>query len=231
MSMAYKVRMKVREAVIRHGVDNDRLDVLHHLPKLGTWEKERVPTGTPRFERRFRLYDHLQAQVLKDEPVDYLEFGVYKGESMGYWTDIHRHPDSRFVGFDSFEGLPEDWTYFGGTIERSTFDAGGKPPAIADERVEFVKGLFQQSLPPFLDKFEPRSRVLLHVDADLYSSALYVLTQCDRILTPGSIVLFDEFASVMDEFAALRDYCASYQRDYDVIACTQQFAHVAIVMR
>src|ERR1022692_2079890 len=64
--------------------------------------------------------------------IDYLEFGVYQGESMQVWADLNTHPDSRFVGFDSFEGLPEDWTK---GKPAGTFDAGGKTPAIPDPRV------------------------------------------------------------------------------------------------
>jgi hypothetical protein len=229
--MSFRARIKARDAVIKHGVDSQRLDLLTRLPKLGTWEKERVPASIPRFDHRFPLYDHLQATVLKDEPMDYLEFGVYKGESMGYWADIHANASSRFYGFDTFDGLPEAWHYFGGAHSEATFDAGGVAPVLADSRVTFVKGLFQDTVSEFLDKFEPESRIFLHCDADLYSSTLYVLTQFDRLLVPGSIVLFDEFASVMDEFSALRDYCAAYRREYDVIACTRHLAHVAIVMR
>lgn len=227
----YRFRLKVREVLTKYGVDNERLTVLHHLPKLATWERTHLSPTTPRFNHRFRMYDHLQAAVLGDEPIDYLEFGVYKGESMSYWTGIHAHPDSRFIGFDSFEGLPEDWRYFGGTIESSTFDAGGVVPDVDDQRAEFVKGLFQDSLPGFLEAFEPRSRIVLHCDADLYSSTLYALTQCDHLLVPGSVVIFDEFCAVMDEFAALRDYCKAYRREYDVVACTEKLAHLAIVMR
>lgn len=229
--ISYKVRMSVRDAVIKHGFDNDRLDVLLRLPKLGTWERDRVPAYVPRFEHRFALYDHLFKNEIGDDPIDYLEFGVYRGESLRYWLELLESPASRFVGFDTFDGLPEPWTYFGGELEAATFDAGGRAPAIADERVRFVTGLFQDSLPGFLAGHQPRSRLLLHIDADLYSSALYVLTRCDDLLVPGSIVLFDEFASVMDEFSALRDYCAAYRREYDVIACTEKLAHVAVVMR
>ncbi len=228
---AYRARMKAREVVIKHGIDHRGLDLLARLPKLGNWEREKVPASIPRFDHRFRLYDHLQAHVLKDEPMDYLEFGVYKGESMGYWADIHKNAASRFYGFDSFDGLPEDWAYFGGAVGESTFDAGGVAPVLADQRVTFVKGLFQDTVDDFLEKFQPESRILLHCDADLYSSTLYVLTKFDRLLVPGSIVVFDEFASVMDEFSALRDYCSAYRREYDVIAAHDQLAQLAIVMR
>ncbi|MBN1424032.1 hypothetical protein JXA88_05690 [Candidatus Fermentibacteria bacterium] len=78
-------------------------------------------------------------------------------------------------------------------------------------------------------------QVVLHADADLYSSTLYVLTRCNDILRPGSVVIFDEFASVLDEFRALEDYCAAYMRDYEVIAVTRTptdyFAHLALRMK
>jgi len=117
-------------------------------------------------------------------------------------------------------------------MQRSAFDTGGSVPQVDDDRVEFVKGLFQDTVGEFLVKFEPRSQLVLHADADLYSSTLYTLTKCDDILVPGSIVIFDEFSSVLNEFAALADYCSAYRREYDVVAATSEyFAQVAIRMR
>lgn len=231
MSTLYRARRRARETVTKYGIDNPRLDVLHHLPKLRTWQRRHLTASVPQLPDRFGLYQHLQRTVIKDESVDYLEFGVYKGESLAYWTELNTHPDSTFWGFDSFEGLPEDWHYFGGVVSSSTFDTGGQPPEVPDARAGFVKGLFQDSVPGFLDEFEPRSRLVLHCDADLYSSTLFALTQCHRILVPGSIVVFDEFASVLDEFSALRDFCTAYRREYDVIGWTPSLAQVALMMR
>ena len=39
--------------------------------------------------------------------LSYLEFGVWRGESLELWSHINTNPASRFYGFDSFEGLPE----------------------------------------------------------------------------------------------------------------------------
>ena len=57
---------------------------------------------------RYLLYDYVNPK----ENIDYLEFGVYKGESIKYWMDINQYENSRFFGFDSFQGLPENWEGF-----------------------------------------------------------------------------------------------------------------------
>ena len=99
-----------------------------------------------------------------------------------------------------------------------------------------MKGLFQQTLPAFLEEWEPAQQLILHNDSDLYSATLYVLSQANKILGPGAIVIFDEFYGVMHEFRALEDYCSSYMRSYEVIGATHDFrrksvATVAIRMR
>jgi hypothetical protein len=55
------------------------------------------------------LYHHAAVVVGRHEPVTYLEFGVAEGKSLRKMTQEFEHPDSIFVGFDSFVGLPEAW--------------------------------------------------------------------------------------------------------------------------
>ena len=69
---------------------------------------------------------------------------------------------------------------------------------------------------------------MIHNDSDLYSATLYVLTRANDIILPGTIIIFDEFYSVMHEFRALEDYCSSYMRSYDVLAATRDHIQVAI---
>lgn len=229
--MNQNVRTRLKAAVAKIGVDNTRIDVLYNLAKVETWRREHVPPNCPLFDTRTELHDYVQRKVLGDGPIDYLEFGVYEGGSIRQWLDRNTDQGSRFVGFDTFEGLPEDWRRINGDMSRAAFDTGGAPPDIADDRVSFVAGLFQDTLGPFLSSYEPRSRLVLHCDADLYSSTLFALSKCDEILTPGSVVIFDEFSSVLNEFAALADYCSAYRRSYDVLAATAEyFAQVAIRM-
>jgi len=230
-SRLYGMRLGAKVAVAKLGPDSSKLDTLYNLPKLETWRKEHVPAGTPEFDERVQMYEYVQREVIGDEPIDYLEFGVFKGDSVRAWCGLNKHADSRFVGFDSFEGLPENWRRFDAQMVAAHFDVKGALPDIDDPRVEFVSGWFQDTLGDFLDEFTVRSRLVLHVDSDLYSSALYTLTRCNDILVPGSIVVFDEFSSVLNEFAALRDYCSAYRREYEVIASAYTYyGHLAIRM-
>lgn len=162
-----------------------------------------------------------------EEPIDFLEFGVWGGQSLRSWASLSTHADSRFFGFDSFEGLPEDWRSARGRMSKGTFSTDGKPPEIDDDRVRYVKGLYQDTLSAFLEDYQPQRNKVIHVDCDLYSSTLYVLTQLDPILE-DSIVIFDEFDKILHEFRAFQDYVQSYRRTYRVMARVDYFRKVGV---
>lgn len=136
-----------------------------------------------------------------DVPLTFLEFGVYQGDSLRRWLALNRHPDSRFLGFDSFTGLPARWR----SRPAGYFDCGGQVPAITDPRVSFVPGWFNQTLPGTLTTLPPPSparKLLVHIDADLHASALYCLVTLGAAF--GSfLVMFDEYGA--GEARALRD--------------------------
>ena len=188
------------------------------LLNFGHWMKTYELQKSPGFQDRNQLFRFINDEVNRGEPIDYLEFGVYQGESIETWTKLNRNPSSRFWGFDSFEGLPEDWATMSKSCKKGTFGTGGRMPALEDARVVFVKGWFQHTLPGFLAGFQSRNHAIVHLDADLYSSTLYVLSKLDQILTPGSIVIFDDFGIVTGVFRALSDYTQAYLRKYRVVA-------------
>ena len=181
----------------------------------------------PRFRNREEMYGYLQRAVLKDAPIDYIEFGVADGSSLRSWCAINQHPESRFFGFDSFRGLPEDWAV---DHPKGRFNRDGIPPDIADPRVRFYIGLFQDSLPDFVASYRPSNRVVIHNDSDLYSSTLYTLTMMERITAPDRVVIFDEFWDALHEYRALSDYSAAYRRSFKIIAATTRFAQVALTL-
>ena len=166
-------------------------------------------------EQKSDYYKFINTDIIGNQPIDFLEFGVYKGYSLSTWAKINNHPDSRFIGFDSFFGLPEYWNK---TNPKNTFTTEGEIPVIDDKRVSFVKGLFQETLYKFLSDFTVKSRLVIHIDADLYSSTLFCLAHLDHLIKQDSLVLFDEFHDLQNEFLAFYDYTRSHNRKFTILA-------------
>ncbi len=85
---------------------------------------------------------------------------------------MNDNDESRFFWFDTFIGLPENWSSVFG---KRSFDAEGNIQYTDDHRISFIKGLFQETLGVFLENYSPKGRLIVMIDSDLYSSALYVL--------------------------------------------------------
>lgn len=84
-----------------------------------------LKNGIPYFARnhniaRRHIYEYIFGRYTK-EPVDYLEFGVADGGSIRVAL-AKLSPVCKLYGFDSFEGLPEDWFR---EFSKNTFDRGG----------------------------------------------------------------------------------------------------------
>jgi macrocin-O-methyltransferase TylF-like protien len=206
--MSEERRKRLASAMFRN--QGDFLNALGGNTQLHHWLKANEPF--PYFTDRFELYADIQSTKLKDEPIDYLEFGVRYGDSLFKWSRLNTHPESRFVGFDSFEGIPEDWVSVTGESKKGAMSVGGVVPQTTDPRIRFVKGWFNETLRSFLRNFTPRSRLIIHNDGDLFSSTLYTLATLDPILEPGSILIFDEFANPLHEWRAFYDYTAAFSR-------------------
>jgi hypothetical protein len=154
------------------------------------------------------LYNYVRVTI-GDVPLTYLEFGVATGRSISRIAQRFSHPDAQFFGFDSFEGLPEAWVLPWKTIKAGTFSQAGREPAGLDSRIKFVKGWFQNTLPPFLNSKEGGfgNSVLVHYDADLYSSTLFVLSTLWHAINAYYFV-FDEFMA--HEIIALDDFSQAF---------------------
>jgi O-methyltransferase len=98
-----------------------------------------------RRDAKLQLYD-MAAELIGDAPITYLEFGVHKGWSIDQIARRFSNPGARFYGIDSFEGLPEAYH----NEKPGHFSTGGAVPALGDERISFVKGWFQDTLPPLI---------------------------------------------------------------------------------
>jgi hypothetical protein len=163
------------------------------------------PTN-PDYYKRYELYEFILENYIGGKAISYMEFGVHDGETFDWWLKRLDHPDSRFYGFDTFEGLPEDW----GIYKKGSFSNQGKLPPLQDERGRFYKGLFQESLLPFLKTFEDTRQKIILLDADLYSSTLFVLTALAPYLKKDDVILFDEFFAPQHEFMAYHNFLQAY---------------------
>jgi hypothetical protein len=173
--------------------------------EVGGWFQANGFPFTPMYSTRAELYAAL-ARNIADERVLYLEFGVFKGASLRAWSQLLRNPGSELHGFDSFEGLPEIWNAYN---PQGKFDTQGSMVHIDDPRVVLHVGWFQETLPDFV--VPQHDRLLLHIDADLYSSAKYVLDSLRGDICPGTIILFDEFYDHMHELRAFSEFLAGSQ--------------------
>lgn len=117
-----------------------------------------------------------------------LEFGVHSGLTISQVATAR--PELDFHGFDSFEGLPEDWDMGQKVVSKEAFDVKGVMPEVPDN-VKLHKGWFEETLEPFLEENDsPVS--YLHIDCDLYSSTSYVLDTLNKHIVPGTVIRFDE---------------------------------------
>jgi hypothetical protein len=180
--------------------------------------------AAPIFKTRLELYKYINDEICGSLPIDYLEFGVHEGVSLRDWIGINTAPSSRFFGFDSFEGLPEKWNKLN---PAGKFDRGGQMPVIDDQRVRFIKGWFQHTLRETMVDIELNNRLIIHNDSDLHSSTLFVLTAMDKFITPGTIIIFDEFTSPLHEFRAFHEYLSAYMRKVDLLCTTENYASQA----
>ena len=176
------------------------------------------------YNKRYNIYKYLIDKEKLNGEIDYLEFGVSKGYSFKWWAENNKNSNSRFYGFDTFEGLPEDW----GPYKKGDMSSENKIPEMDDDRCSFYRGLFQQSLPGFLKKFNSNKRKVIHLDADLYSSTLFVLTSLSPFLQKDDILIFDEFNVPMHEFKAFTEWVNSFYIQYEVLAASNNYFQVAI---
>ncbi|HEX6914754.1 MAG TPA: TylF/MycF/NovP-related O-methyltransferase [Chitinophagaceae bacterium] len=181
------------------------------------------------YDKRYQLYETVANHYgLFTEPITYLEFGVAAAHSFKWWLKQNQLPQSAFYGFDTFEGLPEDWgRYF------RKGDMSASLPDIADPRAGFYKGIFQDTLHPFISQHGETlkaRRKVIHMDADLFSSTIFVLSQLHPYLQKGDVIFFDEFNVANHEYQAFRIFTDAFYVKLKPVAAVNNFYQVAFVV-
>lgn len=155
------------------------------------------------------------------------EFGVYSGTTINHIASVV--PDKDVHGFDSFEGLPEDW----GPVPKGQFSTNGELPAVRDN-VKLHVGLFVETLPKLISEHSsPVSFV--HIDSDLYSSAKTILHTLSTRIVEGSILVFDEYFNYPEwqdhEYKAFMEFVSDFNVDFEYIAYTNRGYSVGILIK
>lgn len=150
---------------------------------------------------RFAVFSEALKRIRGTRPL-YLEFGVYRGRTLRWWSEHLALPTALFVGFDSFQGLPEDWR---ADAPKGWFTPDGLP-RFDDPRVSLVPGWFAETLPTWTPP--DHDQLIINIDCDLYSSARCVLSHLDAYCGEGTLVYFDDLLDCDDELRALREWLA-----------------------
>jgi predicted O-methyltransferase YrrM len=154
-----------------------------------------------------------------------MEFGVASGGTANLLAGL---TDGTIHGFDSFEGLPEDW--------RPGFPRGAFAHAIPRLRpnVSLEIGTFEETLPRFVARHRGSRIGFAHVDCDLYSSTRTVFEHCGPMIGPGTVIVFDEYFNYAGwrrhEFRAFQDFIAASGSTYEYIGVVPAGQQVAVLV-
>jgi O-methyltransferase len=178
---------------------------------FGRSERERLLLGIMRF-------CHI------NRPINgyYFEFGCHSGSTMKMTWRHSRHLfDWIYVGFDSFEGLPE----VEGIDKLEIFQKGkmstSEPDFVAAvmaagmprDRLRTVKGFYDRTLTPDLAaSLAPKKAAVIYIDCDLYASTRPVLEFIRDFLQEGTVTVFDDWFCYRGrrdrgEQLAFREFC------------------------
>ena len=148
----------------------------------------------------------LNNNILNDDGL-VLEFGTFKGQNLDLISD---YTSKDVFGFDVFTGMDMEW---GDYCSMNMFKLDGIPETVAqldrfsrnrkvtgltrpfNRNVNFLKGMFEETLKPFMESQEQKSVSFLHIDSDIYSSAKYIFDSLSSNICNGCIIVFDELVN------------------------------------
>lgn len=177
---------------------------------------DKVMPRTARFDiDQFSVISEKRGEILELDG-QILDLGVWKGDSTRALARIFQ--DRTIHGFDSFEGLPEDWGHLG----KGHFgEVKGQLPEVP-ANVQLFKGWFEATLPAWRDKHDDRPISLLRVDCDVYSSTKTALTALRPLIRSGTWIVFDELIGYRGweahEYKAFMEFIDETGFEYEYVA-------------
>ncbi|MEZ0316556.1 MAG: tetratricopeptide repeat protein, partial [Methylophilaceae bacterium] len=184
----------------------------HYRARLDAWHylNQKNQVLPPIMGSGIQMFTH--AMRLANQEGLVLEFGVRFGTSIRVLAKMV----NEVHGFDSFEGLPDEWHH----EPKGSYTTKGVVPEVP-ANVSLHIGWFDTTLPAFLEKHEGPVR-FINVDCDIYSSTKTLLELLAPRLVVGSVLVFDEYIGNEhwreDEYKAFQEAIAKYGWEYEYIA-------------
>ncbi len=152
-----------------------------------------------------------------------MEFGVFNGKSIRQIAALTKGP---VHGFDSFEGIPEDWNH----ETSGSYSTEGIIPEVP-ANVTLHAGWFEDSIPKFIQN-ETGAIRFMNIDCDLYSSTKTVLDALASQVVAGTVMIFDEYIGNIswreDEHKAFIEASQTYGWQYEILSFSFVTKQVAI---
>ncbi|MBU2544925.1 TylF/MycF family methyltransferase [Patescibacteria group bacterium] len=163
--------------------------------------------------RLFYTYDEREAVMkrimewafFRDLKGDYMEFGVYEGNSFiraFYFAKFRKLSAMKFYAFDSFSGYPplegidKDCGYFeenGYEADLKTFKKNLTRAGVDMKRVRIIPSLFSELNQKAKEKIESKVASVVWIDCDLYKATLESLNFLNNYITDGTIIVFADW--------------------------------------
>lgn len=215
--------------IVQRQVDRER--AIQGNIRVQLWQQATQETAAYVREMMLRVQtrcgrDQMLEIVFSEVKIDglYLELGVATGKSI---NAIAKYVQDTVHGFDSFEGLPEDWFDH---LRKGMFSMNQQIPECA-KNVRLHVGWFDETLPKFVDSHEGQI-AFMHIDCDLYSSTKVIFDILGDRISSGTVILFDEYFNYPGwqnhEFKAFQEFITEKQLRYKYIAYDRCYFAVAV---
>lgn len=183
-----------------HNIKFDTLRyILNEKEYLEFIKKQNIP------DIKFDALRYILKENMLDDSGLVMECGTWKGQTLDM---ISEFTNKDVYGFDTFKGINVQWE----EVDMNKFNINGELPKQVEQldknvrfkttgltkkfnsNVNFVKGLFQNTLPGFL-KEKNQKISFLHIDCDIYEGAKSIFDNCNKYLSNNSIIVFDELVN------------------------------------
>ena len=227
----FKILRKALNAFKKYAYPNYKLSPTVY----DMYKDEQIKNCYEHFKKYFKTAVLLNSENIRDHAINlanendkdssnfYLEFGVFSGTSINFFS---QKINKNIYGFDSFEGLREDW--LGTTVTKGTFDLKKKIPKL-NKNVIPILGWIHETLPNFIKEKKPKIN-FVHMDVDTYETTKFVLETIKPHLINGAIILFDELYNFegwdVGEYKALTEIFD--EKDYKFVSFSIDTAQAAI---